>query len=213
MSWEKLKANWPWPPERPQVPLRMNDGWFDKTRTKLLSRYTGQHVRGVVELGSWMGLSTRWFHAMCPHAQIVAIDHWQGCVEHHRDPKYAGVLPTLASTFLANCWLQRDRIIPLRIDTQRGMELVAAEGVPVDLVYVDASHDTESVHDDIVTAWHCFPDAVLTGDDWHDARVRAGVEGAAGTLLRLNRNVWNIESEGRAWRLYREDREHRKAAG
>jgi len=62
-------------------------------------------------------------------------------------------------------------------------EAAGALAVTPDLVYVDASHDEESVLADI-RAWHAklAPGGILCGDDWQHAPVQCAVTQAAGEL-------------------------------
>ena len=132
MSLAVLRQRFPWPDERPNVPPS-DHGWFSG-RPEIFEQFTGPHVKVYLELGSWMGKSTRWFARQCPHATLICIDHWRGSPEHHRKPKWKQHLPTLYETFLTNMWDLRDRVIPVRAETLRGMTVVAESGVEPDLV-------------------------------------------------------------------------------
>lgn len=51
----------------------------------------------------------------------------------------------LHATFLANCWSERHRLYPLRMDTLDGLRAVSSLGAAVDLIYVDADHSEPAV--------------------------------------------------------------------
>lgn len=195
MSLSTLKARYPWPDERPQVPPR-DHGWFSG-RPDVFEQFTGPHVDVFLELGSWMGKSARWFAQQCPNATVICVDHWEGSPEHLRKEKWKKHLPTLYETFLTNMWDLRDRVIPVRAKTLQGMEAVAEAGVQPDVIYIDAAHDADSVYHDLKTALELFPDAQIIGDDWPIEGVREGVrkllaERGAEELLSTNEAVWYL---------------------
>ena len=74
--------------------------------------------------------------------------------------------------------------------------LEAANSIKVkaDFIYIDASHDTESVLNDIL-AWypHLEKGGVMAGDDWLAETVQAGVISAA---KKLNKD---ISYDGQCW--------------
>ncbi|NGX63716.1 MAG: hypothetical protein KR126chlam6_01129 [Candidatus Anoxychlamydiales bacterium] len=124
----------------------------------------------VVELGSWMGSSTRHIAKCLPENGLVyAIDHWKGNEEHFYPDRtdVHNFLPTLYEQFLSNCIHARltHKIIPERMTTLYAAKCLT---VKADLIFVDASHDEESVYNDLV-AWypHLKKSGILCGDDWY----------------------------------------------
>ncbi|HEV3339133.1 MAG TPA: class I SAM-dependent methyltransferase [Pirellulales bacterium] len=103
----------------------------------------------LVELGSWLGLSTRFIADRAPNAVIVAVNHWRGSAEHLNDTNLQDLLPILYETFLNRCWRLRDRIIPLRMNTLEALDEIAGCGLCPDLVYLDADHSYEAVRADL----------------------------------------------------------------
>lgn len=190
-----LKARYPWPERIPDVPPD-GHGWFQSSNARVLSRYLGPETRLVVELGSWLGMSSRFILEHAPAATLVAIDHWQGSPEHHR-PERTDVrdkLPRLYETFLRNGWPWRDRLVPMRTTTAAGMRELAALGLAPELIYVDAGHDLRGVLIDLRTAIALFPQARLVGDDYATfPGVRDGVRRVARARrmrLEVDENVW-----------------------
>jgi predicted O-methyltransferase YrrM len=140
-------------------------GWFNKLNKEMLIDDVKKSTI-IVELGSWLGLSTRW---LCDNskATVYAIDHWNGSIEHQNRGDVKDKLPTLYDTFIVNCWDYKDRIIPIRGNSLDGLiELREIKVIP-DLIYIDASHEYEDVLNDLEYSHKLFPSAVIIGDDWN----------------------------------------------
>jgi predicted O-methyltransferase YrrM len=200
----ELAARFPWPNEKPAVPAAPQRDWLFPATRNFLTCSVSAETRLIVELGSWTGRSTRFLADLAPHAAVVAVDHWEGSVEHTQDPELAAMLPRLFETFLAECWSYRDRIIPLRASSVDGLRQVAEAGLSPNLVYIDADHRFESVMADLGTALDLFPDAAIVGDDWDWEGVRTAVETTA-----RQRNL-RFEAEGSGWRLIGDDQRAEK---
>ncbi|NUQ66149.1 MAG: class I SAM-dependent methyltransferase [Pirellulales bacterium] len=194
----ELRRRYPWPREVPDVPAD-DHGWFRACNGRVLSRFLGPGSRLVVELGSWLGKSTRFIAAQASKATVIAIDHWRGSPEHQR-PERTDVrdrLPRLYETFLRNCWPWRDRIVPMRTNTVAGMHELAGLGLAPELVYVDAGHDLAGVLADLRTAITLFPAAQLVGDDY---ATFPGVQDGVGRIARAY--GLNVEVDENAWILH-----------
>ncbi len=165
MSIEDLKKAFTFPSTAPAVPTS-DHGWFGPEHEELLSGLLGPQTKVVLELGSWLGKSTRFIASRAPKAIVISVDHWQGSAEHHSTPQWKALLPTLYETFIKNCWIFRDRIIPLRMDTVSGMKLVSQHGISPDIVFIDAGHDYISARADLSNALGLFPNSILCGDDF-----------------------------------------------
>lgn len=156
-----------WPKEKPIVPPNTR-GWFSAQNAVLLKRFLNKDTKVVIELGSWLGASTRFILNQAPNALVFAIDTWRGGPDH-QDPNgpWFKMLPTLKDTFLVNMWDYRERLIPIETSTQLGLDVIFADQYyKPDLIYIDADHSYEAVKNDIARANHHFPDAILVGDDW-----------------------------------------------
>lgn len=154
-----------WPSEKPQVE-KDDHGWFTWGSEKVFEKLLSEKTQVVVELGSWLGKSTRFILDHAPNATVYAIDHWKGCVNHQRKENFQERLSTLYETFLVNCWEYRDRLVPVKTDTILGLEEIHHTGLKPDIVYIDASHDYKSVLADIEKTIELFPEAQIIGDDW-----------------------------------------------
>jgi len=166
MNIEQLRNNYPWPEEKPNVPQDPH-GWFsDEVKTTALKNQIDSSTGIIVELGSWLGMSTRLMLEAAPNAAVISIDHWQGSIEHKDNPKIMEKLPTLYETFLVNCWEYRERLIPIRSSSNDGLKVVYDSGIRPDLILIDADHTYEGVLFDLVLSDLLFPTSLLVGDDY-----------------------------------------------
>ena len=151
----------------------------------------------VIEVGSWLGLSTRFMARIIPDDGIVyAIDTWLGSKEHLQDSRLFSKIPHLYQTFLSNVKHAEltKKIVPIRMASLEASEALNVEG---DLIYIDASHEEEDVYNDII-AWHphLAEGGIICGDDWHSEPVRNGVMQAAITLnsgIKYLDRFWMLE--------------------
>lgn len=175
--------------------LRINrHGWFSPGHGNFLKPFV-QPDALVLEVGSWLGKSARWFATASPGVRVIAVDHWLGSEENVVDPRWQTLLPNLYEQFVVNCWGHRRSIFPIRLDSVSGMRLLAHYKIKPDLVYIDAAHDYLAVRRDIETALELFPRAQLTGDDYNQDGVRQAVAEASGKSRR------RLQSSGRCWAL------------
>lgn len=152
----------------------------------------------VVELGSWLGKSTRFIAKNLLDSKIngkvYAVDTWRGSAEHTSDRlDVKNKLPTLYQQFLSNCIHHKmtSIIIPIRMTT---LEAAKALNVKPDLIYVDASHHEEDVYNDIMV-WYkkLARGGIMCGDDWTWQSVVNAVKRAAhelGQEIQFEYNFW-----------------------
>lgn len=192
MGLEELRSVFRFPKELPKVPPS-DHGWFGPEHVELLSGALLPSTKIVLELGSWMGLSTRFIARNAPNAVVLAVDHWCGSLEHKTDPHLSSFLPTLYDTFISSCWEYRQQIVPVRMATVLAMKLLHEHGVFPDLIYIDASHEYWDAKSDIHHAFALFPTAAIAGDDFMWEGVgRAVREWAADGMLPAvaKGNIW-----------------------
>lgn len=164
-------------------------GWFLNAEP-LTELIDAKHPHLVIEVGSWLGCSTRFLaEKIEADGKVYAIDTWRGSIEHQKDPR----LSNLYQIFLSNVKHAglTEKITPVRMDS---LEAANALNIQADLIYIDASHDTKSVYNDII-AWdkHLTNDGVLCGDDWRIQTVRIAVKKAAKELH------YKVHSHGNFW--------------
>jgi hypothetical protein len=162
------------PKEPPMVPT-VDHGWLSPDVMDMLPQALLPGTKLVVELGSWLGKSTRFIADKAPGATVVAVDTWAGSKEHHLMADCKPLLPVLYDTFLKNCWEYRQRILPLRTTSAHGLEILYHHAVDPDVIYIDASHEYPDVLGDVQRSLAFFPKAVLCGDDWKWEGVRKAV--------------------------------------
>lgn len=129
----------------------------------------------IVELGSYHGRSAR---AMLDNsdAHLWCIDTW----DWQRNGSQWKVTEEDYKIFLGNLADIQDRVTILEMTTSEAIEYLTPS--TFDMIFIDASHDYESVRFDII---HYMPllitGGLLCGHDYHNGR--AGVDRAVGELI------------------------------
>lgn len=193
---QQLRSRYPYPATPPPVEPLLQ-GWLAPECAERLRLSLGPEAGVVVELGAWLGVSTLHLARCAPAATVVTIDHWRGSAEH-QVPDYRTLLPTLYERFLVNTFPLRDRIIPVRRHTLEGLVELHSLAIAPDLIYVDASHEYESVRADLNYCLALFPSARIVGDDWTWQGVRRAVidvmKEHTGRHLHHDGTCWWLES-------------------
>lgn len=163
-----LRARYAWPAERPALPpidWSLDGGGRELVVQCILRR----GARVVLEIGAFLGGSTRLWLAASPQVTVIALDPWEGSWANFAvssgKPQFAAQLAAADAgyqTFLANLWEHRERVVPLRGKSPEKLYELHALGVAPDLVYLDS--DKSGVELEICR--ELFPHATLTGDDW-----------------------------------------------
>ncbi len=195
---ERFARQHAWPAERPVVPTPPERNWLFTGTVMALTDTVPRDASLIVEVGSWLGRSTRFLCDLVPNACVIAIDHWRGSPEHGCDPDLLPLLPRLYETFLSESWEYRHRIIPLRAGSIDGLRQVASAGLVPDAIYLDADHSYESVLADLSTSLDLFPKTSIVGDDWNWETVRTAVQTVA-----KQRNLRVDLFNNTAWRILR----------
>lgn len=172
-------------------------GWYPHAARfeKLIKEH---NVKNVVEVGSWLGSSTRHIASLLPPGgKVYAVDHWQGSEEHfHMDVR--SWIPTLYQQFLSNVIHAglTDKIVPVRMSSLDAADKFRRLDLEIDLIYIDASHDYESVYNDI-SAWYPYVQekGIMTGDDWQHPPIQQAVSQFA------QENNLNVFCDWQFWML------------
>lgn len=170
-------------------------GWFGHAEA-FGNIIANRPIKTVIEIGSWLGASTRFLAGAIPEDGVVyAVDTWCGSPdepEHLRDPR----MPFLYQLFLSNVKHAglTHKIVPVRMAS---LEAARALNVQADMIYIDGAHDTVSVLNDILHWYlHLKPDGFMCGDDWLWPSVQAAViQGAQhlGKTVQFSNNLWWFE--------------------
>lgn len=139
-------------------------GWFqDRSRAQLSALIQEHQVKDVIEIGSFLGLSTSFFAEHCDH--VYAIDPFVAWPEGEQNGDARAAGKDFYFRFLNN---MADRsllgkITPIRLHSFSAAMLA----IDADLIYIDAEHDHHSVRRDI-DAWLPRAKKVICGDDYDE---------------------------------------------
>jgi predicted O-methyltransferase YrrM len=175
-------------------------GWYING-SKIKELIETRHVKTIIEVGCWLGASTRHMASLLPpDGKVYAIDHWQGSIEHQPGQShFLPVLDHLYEQFLSNVIHEKltHKIVPLRMNSLNAAQFLKNSDYlseKPDLIYIDASHDYESVYADI-KAWYPLVEGhgVICGDDWHHPPIVEAVRTFAqenGLSIEIGDNCW-----------------------
>lgn len=167
----------------------------------------------IIELGSYLGWSAVTMASICKQnnieCKILCIDTWLGSVEHWRKDQcnslnkynyFSEGTSTMYDAFCKNVISHgvEDYIIPLPNTTDVIYKLLVHYNITSDLIYVDASHDYESVLKDLTSYYTLLNDGgYIFGDDvcWPDVN-NAAIEFSKQTNKQLhyspNKNLYYL---------------------
>ena len=163
-------------------------GWMDPHDLEWLAERAAAHSR-IVELGCWRGRSTTCLADNTPGV-VYAVDHWCGSEEHQ--PVDA---PKLYQMFLDQMagYIASGKVIPTRASSTAAAAEFAARGLTFDMIFVDASHDYESVKADLAAWWPLVaPGGLFCG---HDAGYGPVLQATTETFPNLHHehSMWVVE--------------------
>lgn len=177
-------------------PLPQNlQGWYSNS-VPMETLIRIHRVKTVIEVGSWLGLSTSHIAKTLPDDGVVyAVDHWLGSSEI--DPK-AMNYPDLYRQFLSNMIHQNltHKVIPVKLPS---VEASVSLKVKPDLIYIDGAHDFVSVFVDLALWYPLIKEGgILCGDDYgwgseHNFPVKRAVD------LFAKENNLVVRSDGWFW--------------
>jgi hypothetical protein len=183
-----------WPETRPQIPPLMH-GWFTPENAEMLSRYVHAGTTCIIEIGSWYGMSAKWFCERAPLAQVYCIDPWEKYPEILTNAEWKRLQPGAYDNFVNNLWDYRQRVHILQMQAHEG--IYECRWLNPDLVYIDGDHSTVHVEFDVSNARLRWPDAVICGDDWGRKSVQQGILQAVGP----SSFALDLMNNGQCWAL------------
>jgi predicted O-methyltransferase YrrM len=167
------------------------EGWMAPAELEYLAAMA-RRSKCILELGSWRGRSSS---ALAANTEgiVVCTDTWQGSVEHHAELKGK---PTSGLWWAFQQNTSRfDNVWPLHANSLAAAKIISKGPMRFDLIFIDASHDYESVKADI-QAWLPLlaPGGILCGHDY----MRWGVKLAVRQLVPKHRlvpatSIWTTE--------------------
>ena len=89
IAFEKLKDYFEWPHEKPDIPFDTH-GWFNTYHEEVFTHFLSDETKLVVELGAWLGKSTRYILDNAHNTVIISIDTWLGSTEHYQEDRIGG---------------------------------------------------------------------------------------------------------------------------
>ena len=188
-----------WPTHYQSLPIKLH-GWFRAGNVAMLRRVLQglsqqQPVTCVIELGSWLGKSTKFICEQAPHAIVYAADIWSNeyfLSDTHYDKKdtvFAEILKKpIYDQFLSNLADHRYHLntegkgvglLPLRMISADALEKLKMLNIKPEVIYIDASHHFDYVVQDVTTCLDYFPEAIIIGDDWDNEDVKRAVKKVA----------------------------------
>lgn len=130
-----------------------------------LAGLTAQAER-VVEVGVFAGRLTGYL-ARNTTATIWAVDHWRGPAAFPGSGLVANKRTERRFRRRLKAWIEQGRVVVVRMEsTEAAAHLLETEGPVMDLVFIDAAHDYDSVRADIKAWRKCVrPGGILCGHD------------------------------------------------
>jgi hypothetical protein len=157
----------------------------------------------IIEVGSWLGKSSRHIASLLPDKGILyCVDHWLGTDEYKKEyqKKY---FPILYEQFLSNVIHAKltQKIYPIRLESQKGAELLIEWGIQADIVYIDACHYENYVYNDLKSYFPLVKGhGLLCGDDWAKGKSKP-VQKAVYRFAQENNLIIDVAENNRFWVL------------
>lgn len=200
----ELKKKYSWPETKPLYPFDPH-GWFGWCHKSIMDVVLPKDATLIIELGSWLGKSTRFILDSVPSTYVLAIDHWRGdeSIINDADIETKNKINNLYERFISNCWDYRERLIPIKSSTIDGLKEISSLKIIPSFIYLDAAHSYDDAKNDLKTIHDLYPNTRLAGDDyggkWH------GLKKAVDEYCQYSGNiVCNVEH---AWTISRKEEE------
>ena len=144
----------------------------------------------IIEVGTWKGKSAIMMANVVKrlnlNCKIYCVDTWLGAIEFwdwlshtpERNLHLKHGYPQVYYQFLSNVvhTNNQDVIIPVPLPSNLGCKLLKRKNIQSQLIYIDASHETDDVYDDMKHYYELLsPGGIMFGDDYSWESVRNGV--------------------------------------
>lgn len=146
------------------------EGWMSESELHYLASEAKSH-KSIVEIGSWLGRSTRALaDNLPPGGRVYCVDTWDGTGD---DPAFAFAKEYDGNgafiRFYKNLWdhIDAGRVVPLRMSSLAASKLMRQLRIPVNMIFVDGCHEYPAVKDDLMN-WRPLltADGLLCGHDY-----------------------------------------------
>jgi predicted O-methyltransferase YrrM len=138
-------------------------------RWDFLASLIGENAHTFVEVGCKEGRTTGHILKSCPNAKVIAIDPWivQEATEDPLAETYEKWdFAKIEAEFWNNVGEHRDRCQMMRMVSSEAASFLGAQ--QLDLVFIDARHDHDSVLEDIGLWWPLVKEGgILAGHDFN----------------------------------------------
>lgn len=133
--------------------------WFTPIRPTM-ERFVATESKFILEIGSFEGLSARFFCERCPEVLLTCVDHFKGG-EDQQGLELVG----LKERFLKNIDEYRTRIWLVEEDSWAAWHRMHTDFY--DVIFVDGSHIAGDVLNDLCQAYRCAkPGGLILADDY-----------------------------------------------
>lgn len=166
------------------------DGWMSVEELNWLYN-TAKNMDSIVEIGCWKGRST---HALCSgcKGKVYAVDHFKGSTgeeEAHKEAQEKDIRKEFEKNMEGF-----NNLTLLPISSKEAMEKFKDK--EVDMVFIDGSHDYESVKEDI-EGWLPKCKKLISGHDfsvdWEG--VQRAVKEKFGDQIDVVDTIWIVDLE------------------
>ncbi len=169
---QELQRAHSWPKKLPEL-QPVNWGLDAGGKQLITEQIRDNDVSIVLEIGVFLGASSRVWLDASPNVVVIALDPWEGgdwvgdFARTRRQPDWVADQlgrdeEAFYETFLVNMWGYRKRLIPVRGWALDKLPEIADFGVQPHLIYLDA----DKLGRELEVCHELFPQAILTGDDW-----------------------------------------------
>ncbi|MBL4838288.1 MAG: hypothetical protein JKY34_12005 [Kordiimonadaceae bacterium] len=215
-AFKKLQAQNPWPDTKGVTPWNFTLGGGGRHLVDTLINVS--ECRYMLEIGCFLGASARRWLTLKSDLKLVGLDTWddrliEQCKKYVGRPGLTRAYPDIKTqerfasdierqgpfpTAMANLTEFKDRFVPVRGFSPGALPDLKKAGFIPDIVYIDAGKKAE----DLEVCHQLWPNAIITGDDWHWNRtkgfpMRKIVTGFA------EKNNFRVEADHATWVLYK----------
>ncbi len=140
-----------------------NDGWFYENHIDFFSKIENKKsINYILEIGSFVGKSTKFLLEEFPNSKIICIDHWEG--DRNINPWFD--VSNIYDQFISNLWNYKERVIPIKSNSVIGLLELFRSGICPELVYVDGGHFYKNLIVELNLINDFFPESTICGDDY-----------------------------------------------